>query len=211
MNVAIYARVSTDDKEQDPERQIMVGKQYAELHNHNVLLEITEHYTGNSNPLNRPEFKKIIENKSVKGIIVVTIDRLSREHPNKLMNRLNQFKFDGYKIISVREPIFNMESDFAEPMMYFLTWWNNQFLKKLSQDTKDGMERARKQGKQIGRPKVGFNKYRAYHLLFVEKWGQRKVAKEINVSLATINRFKKAVDKNPSLFINKPCVDKGSV
>ena len=211
MRVAIYARVSTDDKDQDPERQIIVGRQYADLHDHVVALVVVEHHTGNSNPFNRPEFMKILSDNSIEGTIVVTIDRLSREHPNKLMNRLNQFKSINHKIISVREPIFNMESDFAEPMQYFLTWWNNQFLKKLSQDTKEGIERARRQGKQIGRAKVKFNQFRAYELLFVQKLSQRVVSKELGVSLATLNRFKKGVEKNPDLFIKESVVSERNV
>ena len=122
------------------------------------------------------------------------------------MLHLAEFKERGIIIISVTEPIFNMESSFAEPMQYFLTWWNNYFLKKLKEDVKSGIERARLQGKQIGRPKKSFNKQRAYQLLINENKSFTEVSNELNVSRATLCRFKKVAEKTPSLFIKESTV-----
>jgi DNA invertase Pin-like site-specific DNA recombinase len=185
MKIAIYARVSTDDKDQNPERQILKCRQYCELHNHEVVCEISEHHKGNSSPLYRPQFKEI-NLKKVDGVIVETIDRLTRQHPTKVMNLLNYFKDSGVLIISVREPIFNMESEFSEPMQYFMTWWNNYFLKKLSADVKSGLERAVANGKKLGRPK---NKINYYEVMRLKKdMSLRKIAIKMNISLGAVQR-----------------------
>ena len=186
MNIAIYCRVSTDDKEQNTERQLPKCRQYCELHGHKVLYEIHEKHKGDSSPLSRPEFKRI-DLKKVDGIVVFTIDRLTRQHPTKVMNMLNYFKSAGVLIISVTEPIFNMESEFAEPMQYFFGWWNNYFLKKLSQDVKSGLERTRANGTVLGRPKVPANVYQIQRL---KKEGKslRKIAEELNLSLGKVQR-----------------------
>lgn len=202
MKVAIYARVSTDDKDQDPERQIMKCEQYCELHNHTICYRGSDSITGDSNPLERQLFKDILELQP-DAIVVYSIDRLTRQHPVKVFQLLTNLKNQGIKIISITEPAFNMEGEMSDLIQYLLTWFNNYFLTSLKRNVKSGIERARAKGKQIGRAKAEFNKYRAYHLLFNEKRSQRFVSKELGVSLATINRFKKVAEKEPSLFINK--------
>jgi DNA invertase Pin-like site-specific DNA recombinase len=196
MKVAIYARVSTDDKDQDPERQILKCRQYCDLHNHEIIQVEQEHVTGDSNPITREKFKEILENKDVEGVMVFSIDRLTRQHPTKVMQLLNQFKDMGIKIVSITEPIFNMEGEFSDLLQYFLTWWNNYFLTKLKKDVKSGIERARAQGKQIGRAKNPFNEYRARQLLKEGK-SYGEIAKELGVPKATVwRRFKNLTQKN---------------
>lgn len=210
MKVAIYARVSTDDKEQDPERQLMKCRQYCDLHSHIILKEVVDHHTGDS-PLNERHYGKLLLSLDVEGIIVFSMDRLTREHPTKVIQFIGDMKNKGVKIVSITEPAFNMESEFADILIYIITWFNNYFLTKLRRDVKAGIERARKEGKQIGRAKVEFNHYRAFHLLFEKKQNQRDVASELGVSLATINRFKKVASINPSLFINGSSVSETNV
>jgi DNA invertase Pin-like site-specific DNA recombinase len=201
MRVSIYTRVSTDDKEQNPERQIKPCKSYCDTNQHEVIGTFSEFITGDSNPYTRPVFSDMMKLQP-QGVVVYSIDRLTRQHPNKTMLLLSQFKNAGIIIISVSEPIFNMESIFAEPMQYFITWWNNYFLRKLKDDIKTGLERAKAQGKVLGRPKVRFNEYRAYQLLVVEKKSITEAHIQLGVSRATLFRFKKVAEKNPKLFIN---------
>ena len=186
MKAAIYTRVSTDDKDQNTERQLLKCKQYCELHNHEVIYSIEENHKGDSHPSSRPEFNKI-NFAEIDAIIVYSIDRLTRQHPNKVMNMLNYYKSSGILIISVTEPIFNMESEFSEPMQYFMTWWNNYFLRKLSNDVKSGLDRARAQGKKLGRPKKKINRF---EVIRRRNAGQsyRQIAKDMNLSLADVQR-----------------------
>lgn len=205
MDVVIYARVSTDDKEQDPERQVLKCKQYCELKEHNILQIVKENHKGDSPPESRGGFKTINMAKT-EAIMVFSIDRLTRQHPVKVMTLLNYYQTAGIKIISVTEPIFNMESEFAELLQYFLAWWNNYFLKKLSRDVKSGLERAKAKGKILGRPKVKINEYEVLRLKNQGK-SIRHIAKEINSNIGTVQRcIKKVTGKNNDSFINKPHV-----
>lgn len=199
MRVGIYARVSTDDKEQDPERQLMKCRQYCELHNHEVLGEWKDYITGDSDPETRDGFKYLM-NSNPEGIVVFSIDRYSRQHPLKIMRKLSEFKDKGIKMISITEPAFNMEGEMSDLLQYIITWFNNYFLRQLRINIKSGLDRARAQGKQIGRAKRDFNKFRAYTLLVVEKKSYRNVSKELSVPLATLYRFKKDAEKNPTPY-----------
>jgi len=73
MKVCIYARVSTDDKGQDPLLQVNACKEYCERNRHEVVaILIDEGVTGNSWYYDRPkgkELKKLIDRGSVKGIV----------------------------------------------------------------------------------------------------------------------------------------------
>ena len=198
MKVIIYARCSTDDKEQNPERQIMKCKQYCELHNHTIVNTYIDMCTGDSEPFTRPEGQKMLK-EHPQGIVIFSMDRFTRQHPIKVIQMIKSLKDRGIMIISITEPAFNMESDFSEVIMYLLTWVNNYFLTKLKRDVRAGMDRARAQGKQIGRTKVEFNKYRAYQLLFKEKKSLTQVNQELGVSRTTLYRFKKGIEQNPSL------------
>ncbi len=199
MRATIYGRVSKDDKEQDPERQFIKCRDYCKLHEHDVMGEFKDYITGDSTPYARDAFSKMMELKP-EVVIVFSIDRLSRQHPNKIMSLLTQFKDSGIIIVSITETLFNMESPFAEPLQYFLTWWNNYFLKKLKEDIKSGMDKAKLNGVHIGRPKCKFNEYRAYQLLIIEKKSLSEISKILQVSRSTLHRFKRVVIKNPNLF-----------
>ncbi|GAG45745.1 unnamed protein product, partial [marine sediment metagenome] len=177
MRVVIYNRVSTDDKDQNPERQLLKNQQYCDLHNHKVVSVISEHHTGDSDPFSRPIGKQILDH-APDGIVFFSMDRFTRQHPIKVIQMINNMKNQNIKLISITEPAFNMESEFSEILLFIITWFNNYFLKKLKVDIKSGMDRARKEGKQIGRAKAQFNKFRAYQLLFVDKLSQRAVSKE---------------------------------
>jgi len=170
--------------------------------NMKIIGEFKEHISGDTSPFERPIFQKLMELKP-EAVVVFSIDRLTRQHPTKTMNLLIYFKDAGMKVVSISEPIFNMDSPFSEPMQYFLTWWNNYFLKKLKEDIKSGMDKARKEGRVPGRPKAKFNEFRAYELLFNQNIPLRDAASELGTSTATLHRFKKGVKKNPNSFIKK--------
>lgn len=202
MKVVIYARVSTDDKEQNPERQILKCKQYCELHNHEVQAIYQEHISGDTDPFKRPEAGKMLSSKP-DAIVIYSMDRLTRQHPIKVINLINRLKDSGIKVISITEPAFNMENELSEVMLFLIGWFNNYFLTKLRENVKSGLDRAKAHGKKLGRPKTKINEYRAYQLLFVEKRSLSDVSKQMGVSKSKLFRFKKVVEKNHNLFINK--------
>ena len=201
MKVAIYCRVSTDDKDQNPERQLIKCRQYCELHGHNIVAEISEHHTGDSDIRQREKGKAIFE-LDIEGVVIYSMDRFTRQHPVKVFHLLNSLKDQGIKVISITEPAFNMESEFSEIIIFIMTWFNNYFLTKLKRDIKSGLDRARKEGKQIGRAKTQFNEYRAMELK-KQGYSYGQIAKELGVSKTVVfRRFKTLSEKMDESFIN---------
>jgi len=208
MRVFLYARVSTDDKEQTPESQLMKCREYAHIHNHKILGEYADiGVSGDSLIWDRPAGKNakasFIDSNKVDGIIVFSVDRYSRESPIKVLQQIAHLKERGIKFISITEPPFNMDSEFAEPLQYMLTWFSNWFLVQHKKKVRAGMDRAKtkgtRSGKPIGRPKLSGwykNRIREYHAQGVS---MKKIAKELGLSVGVVHKtlHNLAEEKNP--------------
>jgi hypothetical protein len=109
MKVLLYARVSTDDKEQDPERQLMKCRQYASIKEYDVIAEVAEYYTGDSDPFTRPALSKAFNEYSFQAVLVFDLSRWSRQHPVKVIRGLQLAIDRGLKVVSVTEPAQGLE------------------------------------------------------------------------------------------------------
>lgn len=192
MKVAIYARVSTDDKGQDPQVQIEKCRKYCELYNHQIVGEFVDMgVSGDTYYYDRPEGKKLYElvkSNKVDAIIVFSIDRFSRQNPVKILNLINNLNIKGIKFISVTEPIFNMESEYAEPMRFMLSWFSNYFLVQHKKKVSAGIEKAKKFGTKTGNP-IGRRRVADYEKI-TELWKRgfsiSKISKMLNCSKSSV-------------------------
>jgi DNA invertase Pin-like site-specific DNA recombinase len=201
MKVAIYARVSTDDKEQNPERQKLACEKYAELHNHDVIAYFEDYISGDTNPFEREGFKNILLKKP-QGILFFEISRFSREHPSKVMRRLQELKDKSIKSISITEQAFNMEGEMSDLIQYILTWFNNYYLSNLKKNIKSGLDRAVKNGKTLGRPKAKVNLYEVAREFGVAGASISSVSKKLGIPRTNIYRhYQECVQKG---LLKKP-------
>lgn len=83
MRAALYARVSTDDKDQNPETQLLILHDYCELYGHEIIEEYVDEGRSGKDPY-RPEFQRMIEeardkkHRRFETIICLRIDRFMR-------------------------------------------------------------------------------------------------------------------------------------
>jgi DNA invertase Pin-like site-specific DNA recombinase len=201
MKVAIYCRVSTDDKGQDPKVQLYRCRDYCEYNNHQVIAElIDEGISGDTYYYDRPQGKELdelIRKKKIDGIICFAMDRFSRQNPMKVLPMINHLKDVGVKFISITEPVFNMEGELSEPMRYFFTWFNNYFLKQHKRKVKAGIEKAQKYGTKSGKPigrqrKVNYDTIIGY---YQNGMNLSQISKKMDISKSSvwnaIHQFKK--------------------
>jgi len=150
----IYARVSTDEdgfREQRPEVQVNLCKEWCEKHKVNVIGIYTDKHTGKE--LERPGFEammgKIMTAKP--GILIVRDQsRLTRDR--KLEDIKQMLKFANTQILYVNTPDVDPESTAGQMTDAVNGVINKEFLVKLSSETKGGMEESRENGIHIGRP-----------------------------------------------------------
>lgn len=192
MKAAIYCRVSTDDKGQDPKLQIEKCRQYCKLNNHAVIAElIDEGISGDTFYYDRPygkQLRPLMDKHKINGIVVFSIDRFSRQSPMKILPLIHNLNSRGVKFISVSEPVFNMESEFAEPMRYMLAWFSNYFLKQHKDKVNAGITKAKKYGTKSGRP-IGRERktdYKKIRLLHREGMSLSAISREIGCSKSSV-------------------------
>lgn len=150
MNVILYARVSTTDKSQDPETQLIRLRAFAAARGYQVVGECGDHASG-ADP-NRPGLAALMADArrhAFDAIIIVRLDRIMRSTRN-LLNMLEQLQAWGVDLICVDQPI---ETNTAiGKLLLTLLGAVAEFERELTRErVRDGMARAKAQGKHIGR------------------------------------------------------------
>jgi len=206
----IYLRTSTE--EQYPENQLEECRRFAESRGYEVVSELVEQLSGWKD-VSRPKYDEVrsmAHRGEVQAVIVWALDRWVRNRET-LLDDVGYFPSVGVNFHSVREQYLeavNIEGPLGKTIREFLYGLVGSIAEmesqRLSERTKRGMERARRQGKQIGRPKATFNRYRAAQLL-AEGVSLGKIAAEIGSNKATILRFKRSLSKS-----NTPYLKEGS-
>jgi DNA invertase Pin-like site-specific DNA recombinase len=105
LRVALYARVSTLDKGQDPQTQLGQLREYAQKRNFEIYKEYIDYASGTSQE--RKEYKLMLEAAKKRIIDVVLVwryDRFARS-TQALVNALKEFQRLGVDFISYQENI----------------------------------------------------------------------------------------------------------
>jgi len=151
--VALYARVSTIDKGQDVQTQLMPLRMYAEQQGREIFHEYVDHVSGWKEK--RPWLDQLMidaHEKQFDIALVWRFDRMSRSTAH-LINTLNTFKTLGIDFVSHQEHI-----DTSTPtgqLMFTIIGAFAQFEKQIiSERVKAWMYKAKQQGKKIGRAKI---------------------------------------------------------
>ena len=196
MKVAIYARVSTEDKGQDTENQLIQLREFCKARNYEIYKEYTEQVTGTGKK-KREVFEQMLEDAR-KGkfqvLLVWSYDRFSRAGLSdiKYLLQLNDW---NVKFISYQEPFLDTTTEMGELLIPIFAWIAKQEAKMISQRTKAGLRRAILEGKKLGRPKKQTD---VDKIISLRKEGKtlEEIAKIVGVSKETIRRRILEVENN---------------
>ena len=153
MKAAIYARVSTD--KQETLNQLLQLREYAAKQGWTVVTEYVEEKTA-SGKKRRSEFEAMMLAASQRKFDVLlfwALDRLSREGAARTLKHLEQL--DEWKVTwhSFTQPFLDTTNELVRDILVsVLAVFAKQERIALSERTKAGLERARRQGKRLGRP-----------------------------------------------------------
>ena len=188
MKVGLYARVSTKDKEQNPENQLIKLRQYCKSKDWNFK-EYTDHASGAKK--DRPGLKSIMSDlDKLDGILVLRLDRFGRSLQN-LLDNLNQIKSHGKFFEAIDQGLkISEKKDPMNDFMLAILGAAAEFERELiSERVKDGMERARRQGKLIGRGRSKRTKNMEKKILDLKAQGEsiRMIAQKCNIPRSTVH------------------------
>jgi DNA invertase Pin-like site-specific DNA recombinase len=155
MRVAIYARVSTDDRGQDSENQLAQLRTWCTAADHTIVAEFVDHASGAKGADKRLQFAAMLDaahRRQFDLLLVWALDRLSREGMVPTILHLQRLAAAGVAFHSYTEPLLSTDSevvrDIVLAVMASLAKMERQ---KISERTKAGLERARAKGKRLGR------------------------------------------------------------
>ncbi len=190
---AVYARVSTKDKGQDVETQLMPLREYCRYRGLQIVEEFIDAGISGSKE-KRPALDRLMlqaRKRKVDVVIVVRFDRFARS-VSHLLKALEEFNALGVDFISVNESI-----DTSTPMgkMVFTIIGAVAEMERalIRERVKAGMDRFAKQGGKFGRPQRIVDKEKVLRL-YKEHRSLRTVAELTGVGRDKVARIVKAAE-----------------
>lgn len=186
MRCAIYSRVSTG--KQDAENQLIQLRRFAESQGWQVSIEYCDEITGSTS--DRPQFKAMLSAASRREFDVVlfwALDRLSREGPLATLQHLQRLTSYGVKWRSFTEQYIDSCGIFAEAVISIMAKLAKQERIRISERTKSGLEKARRDGKVLGRPRVAAAAQVQELRAQGKSWNQ--IAKQLNIGRSTAQMY----------------------
>jgi DNA invertase Pin-like site-specific DNA recombinase len=148
--VALYVRTSMQD--QNPQTQLLALKDYCERMKHEVCGEyIDSGFSGKTDK--RPEFERLLTDVragKVNCILVYKLDRIGRSLRH-LLDLFAEFQRRGVDFISITQNIDTTSPEgklFWQMLGVFAEYERELIVSR----TLSGLERAKRQGKTLGRP-----------------------------------------------------------
>ena len=199
MIVGLYARVSTKDKEQNPENQLIRLREYCKTRTWDSK-EYVDFASGAKK--DRPGLKSIMNDlDQLDGILVLRLDRFGRSLQNLLEN-LNIIRSNGKFFEAIDQSLKISEK--KDPMSHFMLAILGaaaEFERELiSERVRDGMARARNENKKIGRPEIlekrGID---ASSIIKLRESGKsiREISQLVGIKRSTVHGVPKSVSEKP--------------
>jgi len=195
--VALYARVSTDDGRQDVSQQLIPLRQYCQQRGWEVYREYVDQMSGARD--DRPEYTAMMDavrKRKVSAVLVFRFDRFSRS-TRTLIEALEEFKGLGVDFISYNENV-DSSSPVGKVLFTIISAFSEMERSVLRERVCNSLRICRENGQILGRPRKGMDIGKALQLR-QEGLGVRRIAKQIGVSHATVFRYLKSVSNTPSL------------
>jgi DNA invertase Pin-like site-specific DNA recombinase len=196
MRVNIYARVSTSDKDQNPETQLVQLREFVSAQGWDLYQEYVD-IASATDLAHRHRWRQMLDDASKRRFDLLLVWRMDRAFRSVLdaATTLERLRGWGIGLRSYSEPWLDTTSPFGEALYCITVAYAQLERGILRERVKAGMERARRQGKKIGRPRVidrrGFTQRFGDILERLSKGdiSRRQAAKELKIGYATLKRL----------------------
>jgi len=187
---ALYARVSTKDKGQDTENQLVQLRQFCQSQGWAIVHEYVDHATGKNS--DRAEFKRLFQDASqgkFNMVLFWSLDRFSREGVLETLNHLNRLTAARVNWRSFTEQYLDSCGIFKDAVLSILAVVAKQERIRISERTLAGLETARSKGKTLGRPKLIRSHDKIVAAMAQDGATLRSVGKMFDLSAASVQRI----------------------
>lgn len=203
MNVILFARVST--YKQSTDSQIEELRNFADAQRWSIKEEITEVISGAKKTKDRPQLQRLLEiakTKKINKVVVWEISRLGRNTAEvlTLINLLTELKVSVYVKQLFAETLNPDQSEniMGKLIIGLLSQIAEMEKANIHERIKRGLEKAKRDGKTLGRPKgtkqtdeALINKYPNVKRRLKLGQSNYRINKDLNISLPTIRKVKR--------------------
>jgi DNA invertase Pin-like site-specific DNA recombinase len=187
MKTALYARVSTSDKGQDPEMQLRELREYCERRGWAVSAEYVDVGVSGAKD-SRPQLNKLMadaKQRRFDAILVWKLDRFGRSLKH-LVSALGEFEALGVAFVSLRDA-FDLTTP-AGRLMFNMVASFTEFERDLIRErVKAGIANRRAKGFRVGRKPVSLDSARL-HALRSEGCTIREIATSLGCSRSLVHK-----------------------
>lgn len=183
MRIFAYCRVSTT--EQTTENQILaIANAGYEIQSNRV---ISETISGSVKAMERPEFSRLVDRlEDSDTLVVLKLDRLGRDAID-IQQTVERLRGLGIRLICLDLPISDLSSAEGILMLQMFGAFAEFERNKIRERTIQGLDRAKAEGKKLGRPPAQQTN-RNVQDLKSQGLGQSEVARVLGIGLSTVKR-----------------------
>jgi DNA invertase Pin-like site-specific DNA recombinase len=183
--------VSTDDRGQDPENQLRQLRAWCERMGHPVVREYVEHESGRRGTDYRRRLAAVFEGASRREfdlLLFWSLDRFSREGMAPTVMHLQRLASYGVSFHSFSEPHLSADNELVRDItLSIFASLAKLEAQRISERTKAGLERARAQGKTLGRPRLPVRVRERITELYRAGKSAYAISRELRVSYGTVH------------------------
>lgn len=194
MRVALYARVSTRDKEQDPEVQLAPLREYAGRRGWHVTEYVDQ--ASAADLLHRTEWVRLltdVRNRRVDHVLTWKLDRCFRSALHCLRT-LEEWEHYGVGFSCLTQEI-DTTSPTGRLLLTVLAAVAEFERGLIAERVREGLNNARRNGRHLGRPKAIERPHVAKHLPLVledldgARISKREACRRLKIGMPTLNRI----------------------
>jgi DNA invertase Pin-like site-specific DNA recombinase len=192
MRIALCARVSTKIKGQDTQNQLAQLREFAGRQDWTVVREYVDRATGKRS--DREQFQKLFRDASQRkfdSVLFWSLDRFSREGVLETLNHLQRLSSYGVGYRSFTEQYLDSCGIFKDAVLSILATIAKQERIRLSERTIAGLQKARRQGRIGGRPRLVVSHQKVMEL-DADGLTMREIAEVMGISAASVCRMLKS-------------------
>jgi DNA invertase Pin-like site-specific DNA recombinase len=193
MRMAVYARVSTDDKGQDPENQLRQLRAWCASAGRDIVREYIDHESGWKGAKGRKQFAALFDDahkRKFDCVLFWALDRFSREGMVPTIMHLQRLNACGVGFHSYTEAHLATDNELVRNILLaLLASLAKVETQKISERTRAGMARARAQGKHIGRPVISREVREQIAKRFAAGDTPYRIGKELGIDRQTAAKY----------------------
>jgi DNA invertase Pin-like site-specific DNA recombinase len=191
MRIALYARISTKDKGQDTENQLLQLRQFCKQQSWVIAKEYADQKTGRTS--DREAFQRLFQDAYEKRFEVVlfwALDRFSREGATDALQHLRKLSSYGVQWKSFTEQYIDSAGMFGEVIISLLAVLAKQESVRRSERASAAYARLKAQGRtdHLGRKRLVVDRRKIFEMA-AGGMSTRTIAAKLKVSHTSIHRI----------------------